>query len=124
MASGDGLSDQSMDCGLPPRPPTASTEVWKHLLRSTTTTELPRSLKDTPIIVPPMAPLDKNATSMRVLLHDTQTNFEKFTIQVGNLFKSIQETKNDLKTMQSFFQHDRESLTGDIVDLGNYHHLD
>lgn len=67
-----------------------------------------------------MAALDKNATSMRVLLHDTHANFERFTSQVGNLFETIQETKNDLKTMQSLFQRDRETLTGDIVDLGNW----
>jgi len=67
-----------------------------------------------------MAPLDKNATSMRVLLHDTQANFEMFTVQVGKLFETIHEAKNELKTMQSLFQRDRETLTGDIVDLGNY----
>ena len=71
-----------------------------------------------PIIVPPMGPLDKNATSMRILLHDTQANFEKFTSHVGKLLESIQETKNELKTMHSCFQHDRENLMGDIVDLG------
>lgn len=118
--SNSGLSDQSMDYGLPPRLPTASTAVWKHLLRTTTTTEAPKSLKDIPIIAPPMAPLDKNATSMRVLLHDTQANFEKFTTQVEKLFETIQETKNELKTIHSLFQRDRETLTGDIVDLGNY----
>jgi hypothetical protein len=123
MASGSnsGLSaDRSMAYGLPPRPPTASTAVWNHLLRTTTTTEAPRSLKDMPIIVPPMAPLDKNATSMRVLLHDTQANFERFSTQVGKLFETIQGTKNELTTMQTLFQRDRETLTSDIVDLGNY----
>jgi hypothetical protein len=73
-----------------------------------------------PIIAPPMAPLDKNATSMRVLLHDTQVNFEKFSIHTGKLFETIQETKNELQTLQSLFQHDRETLTGEILDLGDY----
>lgn len=58
---------------------------------------------------------------MRVLLHDTQANFLKFTTRVGKLFDTIQETKNGLINVQSLFQRDRETLTGDIVDLGNYH---
>jgi len=112
-------SDFAMQYGLPARPPTASTTMWTHLLRSNTN-QVPKSLKDMPIIAPPMVPLDKNASSMRILLHDTQANFEKFTTHVGTLFESIQETKNELKTTYSLFERDRETLMGDIIDLGKY----
>ncbi len=118
MASGSKSS--TLDCGLPARPPTASTALWAHLIRTSTTSEAPKSLQDMSIVVPPMAPLDKNVTSMRVLLHDTQANFEKFSNHVGRLLESIQETKNDLKTMHSVFERDRETLTSDIVDLGKH----
>ena len=57
---------------------------------------------------------------MRVLLHDTQANFEKFTIHVEKLLDGIKETKQHIITTTSLFEHDRESLMGDIIDLGTW----
>jgi len=97
------------------RPPTASTPLWTHLLRPSGRT--PSSLTDVTAMAPPLAPLDKNATSMRVLLHDTQANFEKFTIHVEKLLDGVKETKQHILTTSSLFERDRESLMGDIIDL-------
>ncbi|KAF9526119.1 hypothetical protein CPB83DRAFT_795303, partial [Crepidotus variabilis] len=107
------------DHGIPPRLPTASTPLWTHLLRTNTSSQTPSSLNDMTINAPPMAPLDKNATSMRVLLHDTQVNFEKFTTHVGNLLENITETKTELKSIHSMFEREREGMMGDIIDLVN-----
>ena len=106
------------DLGLPPRPPTVQTPLWEHLLRPNRDKEKPPSLQNMPIIAPPLAPLDKNATSMRVLLHDTQANFEKFAKHVGQLLHEVKETHTEMKTTHSLFERDRESLVGDILDLG------
>ncbi|KDR67995.1 hypothetical protein GALMADRAFT_283289 [Galerina marginata CBS 339.88] len=103
--------------GLPPRPPTASTPLWEHLLHPRN--RAPTALTDMPIIAPPLGPLDKNATSMRILLHDTQANFEKFAKHVGQLFDEVKEAKQEMKTTHSLFERDRESLMGDIIDLVN-----
>jgi hypothetical protein len=65
-------------------------------------------------------PLDKNATSMRVLLHDTQANFEKFAIHVGKLIDGVNETKHEIKTTNDLFERDRQTLVGDIIDLGMF----
>jgi hypothetical protein len=104
--------------GLPLRPPTASTALWAHILRQDT--QPSTSLPDTPIVVPPTVPLDKNATSMRVLLHDTQANFEKFSLHVGKLIDGVNETKHEIKTTNDLFERDRQSLVGDIIDLGMF----
>ena len=108
------------DLGLPPRPPTVQTPLWEHLLRPNRDKEKPPSLQNMPIIAPPLAPLDKNATSMRVLLHDTQANFEKFAKHVGQLLHEVKETHTEMKTTHSLFERDRESLVGDILDLGTW----
>lgn len=69
-------------------------------------------------MAPPAKPLDKNATSMRILLHDTQAHFEKFTVHAEKLLKGVQESKHEIKSVQGLFERNRESLIGDIIDLG------
>lgn len=110
------MSTEPLKYGLPLRPPTTSTALWAHILRQNT--QPSTSISETPIIVPPTVPLDKNATSMRVLLHDTQANFEKFAIHVGKLIDGVNETKYEIKTTNDLFERDRQTLMGDIIDLG------
>ena len=116
-SSTDGRA-QRLHHGHLQRPPTASTPLWTHLLRPTNHT--PSSLTDLAAVAPPFTPLDKNATSMRVLLHDTQANFENFSTHVESLLDGVKETKQQIMTTNSLFERDRESLMGDIIDLGMY----
>ncbi|PPQ63394.1 hypothetical protein CVT24_005659 [Panaeolus cyanescens] len=109
---------------IPPRPPTVSSAVWTQLLRGVRPTREGSPVghgpqPDISHLAPPLAPLDKNATSMRVLLHDTQSNFERFTVEVEGLFRSIRETKAEIKTLSGLYEKDRETLTSDIIDLVN-----
>ncbi|PFH51030.1 hypothetical protein AMATHDRAFT_122148, partial [Amanita thiersii Skay4041] len=67
----------------------------------------------------PLTPLDKNATSMRVLLHDTQANFEKFSTRVDNFLNGLAETKSEINLVKSLFERGQETLTNDIIDLVN-----
>ena len=112
------MSTGPLKYGLPLRPPTASTALWAHILRQDS--QPSTSLPDTPTVVPPTVPLDKNATSMRVLLHDTQANFENFATHVGKLIESVNETKHEIKTTNDLFERDRQTLVGDIIDLGMF----
>ena len=112
------MSTGPLKYGLPLRPPTASTALWAHILKQDT--QPSTSPQDTPIVLPPTVPLDKNATSMRVLLHDTQANFEKFALHVGKLIDGVNETKHEIKTTNDLFERDRQSLVGDIIDLGMF----
>jgi hypothetical protein len=95
---------------------TASTALWAHLLRKDVPSASQTS--STPPNNPPIAPLDKAGTSMRILLHDTQANLEKFSERVDKLASGVGETKGEMVTMQQLFQEDREKLVGQTVDLG------
>jgi hypothetical protein len=55
---------------------------------------------------------------MRILLHDTQANFEKFSTRVDTLTSGIDEAKREIVVVKDLFQGAQESLTTDIVDLG------
>ncbi|KAJ2935356.1 hypothetical protein H1R20_g1738, partial [Candolleomyces eurysporus] len=55
---------------------------------------------------------------MRVLLHDTQMNFEKFSEQVEGLIKDVQKTEQGIKTTNALFEKEHDNIMGDIIDLG------
>jgi hypothetical protein len=97
---------------------TASTALWAHLLRK----DIPSFIQSSSSIPTslPIAPLDKVGTSMRLLLHDTQANLEKFSERVDTLVIGVGETKREMMTMQKMFQDDREKLVGHVVDLGRF----
>ncbi|KAF9477746.1 hypothetical protein BDN70DRAFT_994702 [Pholiota conissans] len=111
------MASDAPNFGLPPRPPTASTALWARILEPKS--RLPTSLAEMPNAIPPPAPLDKNATTMRILLHDTQANLEKFGDHVRKLIEGVKETKHEIKTTNTLFERDRETLVGDITDLIN-----
>jgi hypothetical protein len=99
--------------GIPPRPP-PSTALWAHLLRKEPLASPPNS----EIVPPPLAPFDKNGTSMRILLHDTQGNIEKFSARVDGLCSAVEEAKQEVATANALFLREHENLTGDMIDLG------
>ncbi|KAJ7653470.1 hypothetical protein B0H17DRAFT_395341 [Mycena rosella] len=94
------------------RPP-ASAALWGQLLRKNTLAA------PSVVPLPPTAPLDRTGTSMRILLHDTQANFEKFSTKVDTLTSGINEAKREIVIVKDLFQRERESLTLDVVDLVN-----
>lgn len=100
--------------GIPPRQP--STALWAHLLGKEKLPSPPNS----EIIPPPIAPLDKNGTSMRILLHDTQVHLERFSVRADKLHSSVEETKREITTVNLLFQREHETLRDDMVDLGGF----
>lgn len=54
---------------------------------------------------------------MRILLHDTQANFEKFSNRVDKLTSSIDDAKNEIVLVQRLFEEDREKLSAEHVTL-------
>lgn len=57
---------------------------------------------------------------MRILLHDTQANLEKFSERVDKMATGVSETKTEIITMQKLFLEDHEKLVGHTVDLGEF----
>ncbi|KAF7352562.1 hypothetical protein MVEN_01221500 [Mycena venus] len=90
-----------------------SNALWGQLLRKNTL------IAPATVPLPPTAPLDKTGTSMRILLHDTQANFEKFSTRVDALTSGIDEARHEVVVVKDLFQGAQESLTMDIVDLVN-----
>ncbi|KAJ7368585.1 hypothetical protein DFH08DRAFT_676212 [Mycena albidolilacea] len=90
--------------------PPPSNALWGHLLR-----------KNTVVAPAPLPPTvqDKTGTSMRILLHDTQANFETFSTRVNTLTSGINDARREIVIVKDLFQGAQESLTMDIVDLVN-----
>ncbi|KAJ6515619.1 hypothetical protein C8R45DRAFT_1086802 [Mycena sanguinolenta] len=87
--------------------------LWGQLLRKNTLAAPPT------VPLPPTAPLDKTGTSMRILLHDTQANFEKFATRVDTLTSEIDEAKREIVIVKDLLHGSQESLSMDIVNLVN-----
>ncbi|KAG6827658.1 hypothetical protein H0H92_010881 [Tricholoma furcatifolium] len=100
--------------GIPPRT-SASTTLWAHLLRKDTQ----RDTQKPDIPLPPITPLDKNGTSMRVLLHDTQAYLDKFSTRADSLLTGVDEAKQEISLVKTLFQREHDALTDELVDLVN-----
>ncbi|KAF5367807.1 hypothetical protein D9757_010329 [Collybiopsis confluens] len=95
--------------------PSGSSILWAHLLRkndlqSSSASQLP---------LPPIAPIDKSATSTRILLLDTQAHLEKFARSVEVLTVKVDNAKQEIATVKTLFDQDREVLMGDLGDKLN-----
>lgn len=66
----------------------------------------------------PVAPVDRNATSARILLYDTQARLEQFSSRADTMLKAMQDANYQLKTIGMLFEKDRDTLTNDMIDLG------
>jgi hypothetical protein len=98
-----------------PSTSTVSSALWAHLLRKDKPTVLhsPASI--------PIAPVDKTGTSMRLLLHDTQSTLEKFSEKIDNLIKGVEDTRSQALDNHQGWADDIERSTKIIVgEAGGY----
>ncbi|KAH9924588.1 hypothetical protein B0H21DRAFT_150907 [Amylocystis lapponica] len=96
----------------------SSTVLWGHLLNGGSASDMTSHTPSTASISP-ITPLDKAGTTMRILLHDTQANLERFSDRVITLTGGIDATKREITTIHKLFEQDREKLVEDTVDLVN-----
>lgn len=89
--------------------------LWSHLLQNDLTSQGPSPAET---FLPPPGPVDKNGTSMRILLHDTQANFEKFTQNVNKLLASSEGARKELMVVKSQFEREHDDLSNEIANLG------
>ncbi|KIY62718.1 hypothetical protein CYLTODRAFT_316738, partial [Cylindrobasidium torrendii FP15055 ss-10] len=73
----------------------------------------------TGIALPPMAPVDKTSTSMRILLHDTQAHFETFSDRVEKLTTTLEDTQKDIPLTKNLFEKEHENLSNEVYGLAN-----
>ena len=104
--------------------PTSSAVLWGHLLASSdvskTASQSGRHETRSSAPISTIAPVDKTGTSLRILLHDTQANLEKFSERVGKLTGDIDESKREIGTVKTLLQQDHEKTVEEIVDLGEW----
>jgi hypothetical protein len=101
-----------------PLRPSASAALWAHLLRKDVSTlPLDASTND-PLPLPPLTPMDKNGTAMRILLHDTSHNLEKFSERVDKLISGVGETRKEVVDVHKRFHTGHEELRDEMADLG------
>ena len=63
-------------------------------------------------------PIDKSSTSIRILLHDTQANLEKFSDRLDNLLCGVGEAKREVIRVASGLEEEREKMLGETAELG------
>ena len=98
------------------------TPLWTHLLQRKPQLLKPASLPGGEInSLPPITPVDKAGTSMRILLHDTQVQFEKFSEHVVQVSNGVDSAKREIVATQKLFDRDHEKLLEELVDLGMSH---
>lgn len=93
--------------------------LWGHLLRPSESINTTSS--QTNALIPPLTPVDKNGTSMRILLHDTQMNLERFSERVDRLVQDVGSAKTEIGTVQKLFEHDHEKIVEETVSLSMSH---
>ena len=92
--------------------------LWGQLVRKTALTRDNAASPSVAAPVAPTAPLDKTGTSMRVLLHDTQSNFERFTTRVDSLATGIEDARREIVAVKDLFAGAQETTVGDVVEVG------
>ncbi|KAF8647750.1 hypothetical protein AX16_006585 [Volvariella volvacea WC 439] len=67
----------------------------------------------------PLAPIDKAATSMRILLHDTQINFEKFSSRVDTLINHVSQAKQKIHVANDLAKRGQDKFSNQIYDTAS-----
>ena len=97
----------------------ASKTLWAHLLHRSVP-----SLASSPlhprnsVNAPSITPIDKSSTSIRILLHDTQANLEKFSDRLDSLLCGVGEAKREVIRVASGLDEEKEKMLGEMTELG------
>ncbi|KIJ65116.1 hypothetical protein HYDPIDRAFT_88719 [Hydnomerulius pinastri MD-312] len=91
----------------------AGNALWAHLLRKDLVTN------EIPSQIPPLAPLDKTGTSMRMLVHDTQANLEKFSSRLDGLLSRVDDCKNQVLNANKLLESERDRVLTEILDIAS-----
>ncbi|KAH9931939.1 uncharacterized protein B0H18DRAFT_1116172 [Fomitopsis serialis] len=101
--------------------PTASAVLWGHLLSSKDASQTASSTRYSDVSscspLSGITPVDKTGSSLRILLHDTQANLEKFSDRVTKLTGDINESKREIGVVKELLQTDHEKVIEQMVEL-------
>ncbi|KAG7093509.1 hypothetical protein E1B28_007184 [Marasmius oreades] len=108
-------TNSSLDASPYTERSTHSSVLWAHLLRKENFSPTPAST----VPLPPLGPMDKTATSTRILLHDTQANLQQFAESVDKMTHGLNATKQEIYSVRTLFKEEHETLVGEMVNLVN-----
>ncbi|KAG0705601.1 hypothetical protein DFH29DRAFT_799892 [Suillus ampliporus] len=93
---------------------TAPNALWAYLLQK----DHPASndFSATPM-VPPVAPVDRTNTSMRMIIHDMQATLEKFSTRVDTLLTNVKDAKTEVINCNRISESERERIYTLITPL-------
>jgi hypothetical protein len=100
----------------------STSKLWAQVFHKAAL-ETPSVSSVNPVQLPPIAPVDKMGTSVRILLHDTQRNFEKFSETIEGLTEGIRKTKEEIVNVKKMFEKEHECVSEDIFNLGEWNIL-
>ncbi|KAI5822520.1 hypothetical protein K523DRAFT_421999 [Schizophyllum commune Tattone D] len=115
----DPTPPSSLSSSFPSRRTPSSSTLWAHLIRNDSPLRPSPSTVSSAMQSMPGAPLDKTGTSMRMLLLDTQTNFENFSGRVDKLIDCVENAKSEVEYMKAMMQAERENAASEMIDLVN-----
>ncbi|KAL1664941.1 hypothetical protein GGF50DRAFT_114640 [Schizophyllum commune] len=115
----DPTPPSSLSSSFPSRRSPSSSTLWAHLIRNDSPLRPSPSAVSSAMQSTPGAPLDKTGTSMRMLLLDTQTNFENFSGRVDKLIDCVENAKSEVEYMKAMMQAERENAASEMIDLVN-----
>jgi hypothetical protein len=96
---------------------TAPNALWAYLLQ-----------KDLPVssdlsathVVPPVTPVDRTNTSMRMLIHDMQATLERFSTRVDALLNNVKDTKTEVLSVSRMSERERDRVLDEITNSCKY----
>ena len=91
----------------------AGNMLWAHLLRKDTT-----MAGESVSQIPPIAPQDKTGTSMRMLIHDTQVNLEKFSTRLDGLLQRVDDSRAQVVNANKLLDVERDKVLTEILEIG------
>ncbi|KAL4066050.1 hypothetical protein J3A83DRAFT_4046444, partial [Scleroderma citrinum] len=66
---------------------------------------------------PPLAPQDRAATSMRMLVHDTQSSLEKFSERLDGLMTRVDDCRCQVINANKLLENERDKILAEMVDI-------
>jgi len=94
-----------------PCPTVMANILWGHLRKDAGAWDC------TPSTNPPLVPQDKTATSMRMLIHDTQSSLEKFSERLDRLMTRVDDCKCQVINANKLLENERDKMLTEMVDI-------
>ncbi|KAI6101332.1 hypothetical protein F5141DRAFT_1138562 [Pisolithus sp. B1] len=88
----------------------AANALWAHILPKV-------AIFQDSTLNPPMTPQDKTGTSMRMLVHDTQSTLERFSERLDVLMTRVDDCRSQVINANKLLDHERDKVLTEMADI-------